>query len=109
MSQNRAARRASARNTKSLLQRIQFEKEHEKGFQEGKRFASKMMCAAIALSLNEMHGFTREQILALYASAVKRMFAANCASEILDAAEQQCGVNQQKFDFYTDDMEDESS
>ena len=106
MSLNRAQRRASSRNAKSLYQRIQLEHENEKGFQEGKKFASKMMCAAIALSLRELHGFTREQILALYQDAVERMFSANCPTEILTEAEKQCGIQQRKFDFYTDDMEE---
>lgn len=106
MSQNRAQRRAASRNAKSVYQRIQLDRENEKGFQQGKSFASKMMCAAIALSLQEKHGFTREQILALYEDAVNRMFAANCPSELLDTAEKQCGVEQTKFDFYHDDMED---
>lgn len=106
MSLNRAQRRASCRNAKSLYQRIQLEHENEKGFQEGKKFASKMMCAAIAISLQERHGFTREQILALYQDAIDRMFTANCPTELLDAAEKRCGIQQSKFDFYNDDLEE---
>lgn len=106
MSQNRAQRRAASRNHKTLYQRIQLDRENEKGFQEGKSFASKMMCASIALSLQEKYGFTREQIMVLFQDAVNRMFSANCPSELLEEAEKKCGVEQQKFDFYHDDMED---
>lgn len=104
---NRQHRRSTGRNHQHVLQRIRMEKENEKGFQDGKKFAIRMMCAAMALSLKEHHGFTREQILFLYQDAVKRMFSANCTNEILEQAETECGIEQSKFDFDDEEMEDE--
>ena len=62
-SKNRTQRRSSARTPKSVLQRIHMEKAQEKGFQEGKKYAIRMMCAALALSLREHHNLSRDQIM----------------------------------------------
>lgn len=106
-SKNRAQRRTSARTPKSVLQRIHMEKAQEKGFQEGKKYAIRMMCAALALSLKEHHNLSRDQIMFVYQDAVKRMFEANCTNEILEQAEKECGIEAHKFDFCDEDMEDE--
>ena len=71
----------------------------ENGFQAGKTFSCKTLCAAMALSLHALSGMDGPSIAAAYRDAVQRIFDADCPEMLLEQCQQECGVAPGMFDF----------
>lgn len=103
---NRADRRKTAKHPGAVEKML--DAAWENGFQAGKNFACKMLCAAVSLALSQLHGLETAEILSVYHNAVQRIFEADCPEMLLEQCEKDCGVAPGMFDFdRATEMEDE--